>query len=81
MAHIYGLLKGAFRKKRFLDISKMLFRIVTTTKHRKAYLSSGLLTFSDEKLNGLIGKLNLDADLLSTRLTVNDNRRHLLIRF
>jgi ubiquinone/menaquinone biosynthesis C-methylase UbiE len=81
MAHSYGLLKGAFRKKRLLDISKMLFRLVITAKHRKAYLSSGLLTFSDEKLKGLIGKLNLDAEVLSSRITVNDNRRHLLIRF
>ena len=59
----------------------MLFQTVTTAKHRKAYLSSGLLTFSDEKLKGLIGKLNLDAEVLSTRLTVNENRSHLLIRF
>jgi len=81
MAHIYGLLKGAFRKKRLLDISRMLFHIVTTAKHRKVYLSSGLLTFSDEKLKGLIYKLNLDAEVLSRRLTVNENRRHLLIRF
>ena len=81
MAHICGLLKGAFWKKRLLDISKMLFHIVTTAKYRRAYLSLGLLTFSDENLKGLIGKLNLDADILSERLTVNDGRRHLLIRF
>jgi ubiquinone/menaquinone biosynthesis C-methylase UbiE len=81
VAHVYGLLKGAFRKKRFIEISKMLFYTVATAKHRTAYLSSGLLTFSDEKLKGLIGKLNLDADVLTSRLTVNENRRHLLIRF
>jgi ubiquinone/menaquinone biosynthesis C-methylase UbiE len=81
MAHIYGLLKGAFRKKRLLEISKMLYHTAATAKHRKVYLSSGLLTFSDEKLKGLIAKLNLDAEVLSSRLTVNENRRHLLIRF
>jgi ubiquinone/menaquinone biosynthesis C-methylase UbiE len=78
---VYGLLKGAFRKKRLLEISKMLFHMIVTAKHRTAYLSSGLLIFSDEKLRGLIGKLNLDAEVLSSRLTVNENRRHLLIRF
>ena len=81
VAHVYGLLKGAFRKKRLLEISKMLFHTVATAKHRTAYLSSGLLTFSDEKLKELIGKLNLDAEVLSSRLTVNENRRHLLIKF
>ena len=81
IAHIYGLLKGAFKKKRLLEISKMLFHTIMTEKHRKAYFSSGLLTFSDEKLKRLIGKLNLDAEVLSSRLTVNENRRHLLIRF
>jgi ubiquinone/menaquinone biosynthesis C-methylase UbiE len=81
IAHVYGLLNGAFREKRLLEISRMLFQTVTTAKHRKAYLSSGLLTFSDKKLKGLIGKLNLDADVLTSRLTVNENRKHLLIRF
>jgi ubiquinone/menaquinone biosynthesis C-methylase UbiE len=80
MAHVYGLLKGAFRKKRLLEISKMLLHAVANVKHRTAYLSSGFLTFSDEKLKGLIGKLNLDADVLTSKLTVNENRRHLLIR-
>ena len=79
--HVYGLLKGAFRKKRLWEISKMLFHTVTTAKHRRAYLSSGLLTFSDETLNGIVAKLNLDADVLTSRLTVNENRKHLLIRF
>jgi hypothetical protein len=79
VAHVYGLWKGAFRRKRLLEISEM-FYTVATAKHRTGYLSSGLLTFSDTKLKGLIGKLNLDADML-TRLTVNENRRHLLIRF
>jgi SAM-dependent methyltransferase len=81
MAHIYGLLKGAFRKKQLLDMSKMLFHIVATEKYRKAYSSIGLLTFSEEKLNELIGRFNLNAEVLSSRLTVNENRRHLLIRF
>jgi ubiquinone/menaquinone biosynthesis C-methylase UbiE len=79
--HVYGLLKGAFRKKRLLEIFKMLFHTVASAKHRKEYLSSGLLTFSDEKLKGLIGRLNLDADVLTSKLTINENRRHLLIRF
>jgi ubiquinone/menaquinone biosynthesis C-methylase UbiE len=79
--HVYSLLKGAIREKRLLEISKMLFHAVATAKHRTAYLSSGLLTFSEEKLNELIAKLNLDAEVLSSRLTINENRRHLLIRF
>jgi ubiquinone/menaquinone biosynthesis C-methylase UbiE len=81
VAHLYRLLKGALKEKRLLEISKMLLHTVTTTGHRKMYFSSGLLTFSDEKLNALIGKLNLNAEILSSKLTVNENRRHLLIKF
>jgi ubiquinone/menaquinone biosynthesis C-methylase UbiE len=77
----YGLLKGAIEEKRLWEVCGMILRTVATTKHRNAYLSSGLLTFSEETLRGIVGKLRLDADLLSNRLTVNDNRRHLLIRF
>jgi ubiquinone/menaquinone biosynthesis C-methylase UbiE len=81
MTQLYGLLRGAVRGKRLGEISKMLFYAMATGKHRTAYLSSGLLTFSDEQLNRLIHKLNLDAEVLSSRLTINENRRHLLIRF
>jgi ubiquinone/menaquinone biosynthesis C-methylase UbiE len=79
--HVYSLLKGAIRGKRLLEISKMLFHAVASAKHRRPYLSSGLLTFSDEQLSRLIRKLNLDVEVLSSRLTINENRRHLLIRF
>jgi SAM-dependent methyltransferase len=80
-ARLYSLLKGALRKKRLLEISTMLFRLAVTAKYRAPYISPGLLTFSDEKLKQLIGKLNLDAEVLSNKLTINENRRHLLIRF
>jgi ubiquinone/menaquinone biosynthesis C-methylase UbiE len=79
--HVYGLLKGACRKKRLLEISKMLLHMVTNENDRKAYLSLGLLTFSGDELNRLISRLNLDAEVLHNRLTVNENRRHILIRF
>jgi ubiquinone/menaquinone biosynthesis C-methylase UbiE len=79
--HVYGLFKGAVRGNRLLEISKMLFQTIASPKHRTAYLSAGLLTFSDAQLKELIDKLNLDADVLSARLTVNENRRHLLVRF
>lgn len=78
---VYGLLNGAFKEKRLFEISRMLLQAVVTAKHRKAYLSSGLLTFSEKKLDGLIDKLHLNGVLLNTRLSVNENRRHLLIRF
>ena len=81
VAHVYGLLKGARMKNRLLEMLKMLFHIVASAKHRTAYLSSGLLIFSEDKLNELIAKLNLDAEVLRSRLTINENRRHLLIRF
>jgi 2-polyprenyl-3-methyl-5-hydroxy-6-metoxy-1,4-benzoquinol methylase len=79
--HVYSLLKGAIRGKRLLEIAKMLFHTIATAKHRTTYFSSRLLTFSDEQLKELIEKLNLDAEVLTSRLTVNENRRHLLIRF
>jgi ubiquinone/menaquinone biosynthesis C-methylase UbiE len=81
MWQLYGLITGAFKEKRLWEVCGMIVRIVATTKHRNAYLSSGLLTFSDEILRGIVRKHKLDAELLSRRLTVNANRRHLLIRF
>ena len=76
----YGLLKTALREGRLSEVAKLLFQIATS-KYGKAYSSLRLLVFSDEKLRGLIDKLSLNGQVLSMKLTCNDNRRHLLIRF
>ena len=81
MLQVCGLLKGAIKEQRLWEILRMMSRTLATTKLRKAYLSSGLLTFSNEILKELVGKLHLDAEVLRGRLTVNENRRHLLIKF
>jgi ubiquinone/menaquinone biosynthesis C-methylase UbiE len=76
----YGLLKTALRKGRLSEIAKLLFQIVTS-KYGKAYSSLRLLVLSDEKLKGLTDKLGLDAHILSMKMTCNENRKHLLVRF
>jgi ubiquinone/menaquinone biosynthesis C-methylase UbiE len=76
----YGLLETALRKGRLSEIAMLLFQIATS-KYGKAYSSLRLLALSDEKLMGLIDKLGLDAHILSMKLTCNENRKHLLVRF
>lgn len=76
----YGLLKTALRNGRLSEIAKLLFQIATS-KYGKAYSSLRLLVLSDEKLKGLIDKLGLDAHILSMKMTCNENRKHLLVRF
>jgi ubiquinone/menaquinone biosynthesis C-methylase UbiE len=74
------LLRTAWRDHRLAEMSKLLFRMATSACGQ-AYSSLRLLVLSEAQLAGLVNKLGLDAQILSERMTCNDGRRHLFIRF
>jgi SAM-dependent methyltransferase len=74
------LLRTAWRDRRLLHRCRLLFRLATSPCGR-AYSSLGLLTLSEAQLRELVQRLKLDAEILSERLTCNDGRRHLFVRF
>jgi ubiquinone/menaquinone biosynthesis C-methylase UbiE len=77
---IWALLRSALKEKRLSETVKLFFQL-TTSGYRKAYSSLGLLIFPLGKLEELIDKHNLDAQVLRIRMTSNENRGHLLIKF
>jgi ubiquinone/menaquinone biosynthesis C-methylase UbiE len=77
---VYGILKTGFKERFLCKALLFLFR-ARTSKYYKIRSSLGLLTLSVENLNELIDKLHLNAQILSMKLTVNENRKHLLITF
>ena len=80
MSYVFGLFKNSFKVKYLCESLRLMFRLMTS-EHKDAYFSLGLLVLTDEKMNELINKLKLDAEILSMKLTCNENRRHMLIRF
>jgi ubiquinone/menaquinone biosynthesis C-methylase UbiE len=79
-SNVCSILKTAFKEKFLFEALLFLFRARTSSYH-KVLSSKGLLIITVEKLNELIDKLNLNAEILDARLTVNANRKHLLINF
>lgn len=77
---VWGILKTAFKEKFLFEALLFLLRARTSSYH-KIRSSEGLLILPVEKLKELIDKLNLNAEILDTRLTLNANRRHLLVKF
>ncbi len=75
-----GLLKTGFRENYLLESMRVLYR-KTMSDYRKRRSATGLLFFSISDLDRLIDRLDLSARILSTPLTVNANRRHLLVQF
>jgi len=80
LSEIYGLVRTAFEGRYILDVLKYALRR-RTLAYQRMLMSPGILTFSHTQLNELVATLNLDAEVLSTQLTLNANRNHLLIRF
>jgi hypothetical protein len=75
----WGVLRTAYEEKCFWKTLCFLLRARTSAYYR-VRASQGLLLFTVEQLEDLIARLNLDAEVLSTRLTTNANRKHLLVR-
>lgn len=80
VSDLYRMLIGAVRKRCFLKTLKLLCK-TQFSPYRRTRSSLGLLTLSSQCLHGMIDRLGLDAKLLSTHMTLNESRRHLLITF
>lgn len=76
----WGVLKAAYEEKCFWKTLFFLVRARTSDYYR-VRATQGLLAFTMPQLSDLIARLGLDAEILSTRLTTNSNRKHLLVRF
>lgn len=76
----WGVLKTAYEERCLLKTLLFLVRAGTSDYYR-VRSTQGLLSFTMPQLSDLISRLGLDAEILSTRLTTNSNRRHLLVRF
>jgi len=77
---VCGILKTGLKEK-FLREALLFLLRARTSRYHKIRSSQGLLILPLEKLNEMIVKLHLDAQILHTQLTVNENRKHLLITF
>lgn len=76
-----GFLKTA-RENPGLLVEKVKVLIkLSVSKNGNPYGSLRLLCLSDDRLKEMIETLDLNAEILSARLTTNENRKHLLIRF
>lgn len=76
---IWSILKNGFKENYLLETIKHLFKN-RISKYYKVVSSSGLLAFSNGKLKELIRENDLNAQILSTRMTPLETRKHLLIR-
>ena len=76
----WGVLKTAYEEKCFWKTLLFLIKARTSDYYR-VRSTQGLLSFTLPEVSDMIARLGLDAEILSTRLTTNSNRRHLLVRF
>ena len=76
----WSRLETGFRKKYIYETIKQLIKH-RISNYYQLRSKVGLLSFSKERMNNLIQKLNLDADILTTQITINKSRMHLLVRF
>ncbi|KPL07127.1 hypothetical protein AMJ86_05710 [bacterium SM23_57] len=79
-ADIRALLKAGFKERRLLKTLAFLLR-ARFSEYSKLRSSLGLLALSVEEMLNLIDKFNLNAKVLTTRLTRMESRIHLLIEF
>lgn len=75
-----GILKSGIREKNLFESIKSLYD-KRASEYHKLRSEKGLLVLPISKINELIGKLDLNARILNTRLTILPNRNHLLIKF
>lgn len=75
-----GTLKAAWRTRRLLWTLGMWFR-ASRSAYQQYRAQHGLLVMSPETLQAMTRRLGLEAEIVDRPLTVNDHRRHWLIRF
>jgi len=76
----WSLLKTGLSKLLLFEVIKQLI-MYRISDYYKIRSSIGLLVLSKERINSLIQRLDLDADIISTPMTINKGRLHILIRF
>jgi ubiquinone/menaquinone biosynthesis C-methylase UbiE len=76
----WPIMKAGFSKFMFLEVMKALIKH-RISKYHELRSNIGLLVLSKERLNGLIKKLDVDAEVISSPMTVNMGRSHILINF
>lgn len=78
--NVYGLLIGSIKGR----IVKESLRYILVSRFGKYYSyrkELGLLRISESDLWKIINKLNLNASIINTQLTLSSNRKHLLVHF
>lgn len=78
-ADILSLLRSALRERMFKETLRLLGR-AQFGKYARLRRSVGLLQFDREELVQMARAENLEAELITSRLTVNENRSHIMIR-
>jgi len=76
----WGNIKAGINEDLLCD-TLLFFLKAMLSEYRRVLLDNKLLLFSQEELHKLIEKLEISAEILNYRLSINYNRRHLLIHF
>jgi hypothetical protein len=79
LADLSSLARSAFRERMFLETVRFLGR-ARFGDYARLRRSVGLLKFDRRELLQFAQEAGLEAELISRRLTVNDNRSHLMLR-
>jgi len=80
LSDAYSNLKAGIRGGFLLESLKFLIRAILS-EYSKTRASLGFLFITTDELNRIINKLNLNATVINERLTIHENRKHLLIKF
>ncbi len=80
LSDVLGFLEDALKNKRLFGGLRFMISL-RLSDYGKLVSSRGILTLSVEKMYKIIENHNLNSEVLSAKLTVNENRKHMLIRF
>jgi len=77
---IWGIAKMALRERYFINPTLFLLN-ARFSSYYKSFKKHGLLVIPETKLQSIIKELNLSAEIIDISLSLNADRKHLLIRF
>ncbi len=76
---VFYVVRSALREKALLRTFKLLWR-AQFGQYARFRRELGLLSFSGEELRKMAREEDLESEIINRRLTVNDNRSHIMIR-
>lgn len=79
-SQIYGLVKSSIKENYFSETLRILYRHIRSDYYRFRK-NNGLMAFTEQELLTFVDELGLDAVILNTQMTLNANRKHLLVKF